>query len=120
MLHERCDPVTVQLPSAEPVLPRLWRLRQNGKEAHVIEELPEVDAGHVAQEEVLSHSVLSFFAFGGARRFELFHVLNLNFRPSYVVPSSVAHGIKVVHPMFRGYTQQVCASNQPEHWAQKS
>ena len=28
-------------------------------------------------------------------------------RPSYVVPSSVAHGIKVVHPMFRGYSQQV-------------
>lgn len=28
-------------------------------------------------------------------------------RPSYVVPSSVAQGIKIVHPMFRGYTQQV-------------
>ncbi|RUS80446.1 hypothetical protein EGW08_011815 [Elysia chlorotica] len=27
-------------------------------------------------------------------------------RPSYVVPSGVVSGIKAVHPMFRGYTQQ--------------
>lgn len=27
-------------------------------------------------------------------------------RPSYVVPSGIANGIKAVHPMFRGYTQQ--------------
>ncbi|XP_064616087.1 LOW QUALITY PROTEIN: ubiquitin carboxyl-terminal hydrolase 20-like [Liolophura sinensis] len=27
-------------------------------------------------------------------------------RPSYVVPSGVSSGIKVVHPMFRGYSQQ--------------
>ncbi|XP_025112391.1 ubiquitin carboxyl-terminal hydrolase 20-like isoform X3 [Pomacea canaliculata] len=27
-------------------------------------------------------------------------------RPSYVVPSNIVSGIKVVHPMFRGYTQQ--------------
>ena len=27
-------------------------------------------------------------------------------RPSYIVPSSVFHGIRIVHPMFRGYTQQ--------------
>ncbi|ELT95284.1 hypothetical protein CAPTEDRAFT_97991, partial [Capitella teleta] len=27
-------------------------------------------------------------------------------RPSYVVPSSVSQGIKFIHPMFRGYTQQ--------------
>lgn len=27
-------------------------------------------------------------------------------RPSYVVPSSISYGIKVVCPMFRGYTQQ--------------
>ena len=29
------------------------------------------------------------------------------FRLSYVVPSGIVNGIKVVHPMFRGYTQQV-------------
>uniref|UniRef100_A0A8C9G5I1 Ubiquitin carboxyl-terminal hydrolase n=1 Tax=Pavo cristatus TaxID=9049 RepID=A0A8C9G5I1_PAVCR len=28
-------------------------------------------------------------------------------RPSYVVPSSLSHGIKLVNPMFRGYAQQV-------------
>ena len=28
-------------------------------------------------------------------------------RLSYVIPSSVVHGIKQVHPMFSGYTQQV-------------
>lgn len=27
-------------------------------------------------------------------------------RSSYLVPSSIAHGIKIVHPMFRGFTQQ--------------
>uniref|UniRef100_A0A8B9PHM4 Ubiquitin carboxyl-terminal hydrolase 20 n=1 Tax=Apteryx owenii TaxID=8824 RepID=A0A8B9PHM4_APTOW len=27
-------------------------------------------------------------------------------RPSYVVPSSLSHGIKLVNPMFRGYAQQ--------------
>uniref|UniRef100_A0A4W3JJC8 Ubiquitin carboxyl-terminal hydrolase n=1 Tax=Callorhinchus milii TaxID=7868 RepID=A0A4W3JJC8_CALMI len=27
-------------------------------------------------------------------------------RPSYVVPTSLAHGIKLVNPMFRGYAQQ--------------
>lgn len=27
-------------------------------------------------------------------------------RPSYVIPNSVVNGIKVVHPMFRGYSQQ--------------
>ncbi|XP_030063707.1 ubiquitin carboxyl-terminal hydrolase 20 isoform X1 [Microcaecilia unicolor] len=27
-------------------------------------------------------------------------------RPSYVVPTSLSHGIKLVNPMFRGYTQQ--------------
>ncbi|XP_035684989.1 ubiquitin carboxyl-terminal hydrolase 20-like isoform X1 [Branchiostoma floridae] len=27
-------------------------------------------------------------------------------RPSYLVPVSIAHGIKMVNPMFRGYTQQ--------------
>lgn len=27
--------------------------------------------------------------------------------PSYVVPSSLSHGIKLVNPMFRGYAQQV-------------
>ncbi|XP_014673946.1 PREDICTED: ubiquitin carboxyl-terminal hydrolase 33-like isoform X2 [Priapulus caudatus] len=27
-------------------------------------------------------------------------------RPSYVVPSSISYGIKIVHPMFKGYTQQ--------------
>lgn len=27
-------------------------------------------------------------------------------RPSYVVPTSVSHGIKLVNPMFRGYAQQ--------------
>lgn len=29
-------------------------------------------------------------------------------RPSYVVPTSLFHGIKLVNPMFRGYAQQVC------------
>uniref|UniRef100_A0A8C5V7E3 Ubiquitin carboxyl-terminal hydrolase n=1 Tax=Microcebus murinus TaxID=30608 RepID=A0A8C5V7E3_MICMU len=28
-------------------------------------------------------------------------------RPSYVVPTSLSHGIKLVNPMFRGYAQQV-------------
>ena len=27
--------------------------------------------------------------------------------PSYVVPTSLSHGIKLVNPMFRGYAQQV-------------
>lgn len=27
--------------------------------------------------------------------------------PSYVVPSTLSHGIKLVNPMFRGYAQQV-------------
>ena len=29
------------------------------------------------------------------------------FRPSYTIPSGVVNGIKIVHPMFRGYAQQV-------------
>lgn len=33
-------------------------------------------------------------------------------RPSYVVPTSLSHGIKLVNPMFRGYAQQVGASTQ--------
>lgn len=35
-----------------------------------------------------------------------FFSLYLN-SPSYVVPSSLSHGIKLVNPMFRGYAQQV-------------
>lgn len=27
--------------------------------------------------------------------------------PSYVVPSSLSHSIKLINPMFRGYAQQV-------------
>ena len=34
-------------------------------------------------------------------------------RPSYVSPSAVANGIKTVHPMFRGYTQQVIELSPP-------
>ena len=33
--------------------------------------------------------------------------LSLASRPSYVVPTSLSHGIKLVNPMFRGYAQQV-------------
>lgn len=33
-------------------------------------------------------------------------------RPSYVVPTSLSHGIKLVNPMFRGYAQQVGTSTQ--------
>ena len=32
------------------------------------------------------------------------------FRPSYVVPYNIVHGIKERHPMFKGYTQQVSES----------
>ncbi|XP_034094758.1 ubiquitin carboxyl-terminal hydrolase 20 isoform X3 [Gymnodraco acuticeps] len=35
-------------------------------------------------------------------------------RPSYVVPTSLSHGIKLVNPMFRGYAQQVGASTQQD------
>ncbi|XP_068562753.1 ubiquitin carboxyl-terminal hydrolase 20 isoform X1 [Cebidichthys violaceus] len=35
-------------------------------------------------------------------------------RPSYVVPTSLSHGIKLVNPMFRGYAQQVGASSQQD------
>ncbi|CAB1318836.1 unnamed protein product [Coregonus sp. 'balchen'] len=35
-------------------------------------------------------------------------------RPSYVVPTSLSQGIKLVNPMFRGYAQQVGASSQQE------
>ena len=29
------------------------------------------------------------------------------YRPSYLVPNGVVSGIKLVHPMFRGFAQQV-------------
>ncbi|XP_061787795.1 ubiquitin carboxyl-terminal hydrolase 20 isoform X1 [Nerophis lumbriciformis] len=35
-------------------------------------------------------------------------------RPSYVVPTSLSHGIKLLNPMFRGYAQQVGASTQQD------
>ncbi|KAM7368784.1 hypothetical protein PAMP_013091 [Pampus punctatissimus] len=35
-------------------------------------------------------------------------------RPSYVVPTSLSHGIKLVNPMFRGYAQQVGTSSQQD------
>ncbi|KAM4634730.1 ubiquitin carboxyl-terminal hydrolase 20 isoform 3-T4 [Polymixia lowei] len=35
-------------------------------------------------------------------------------RPSYVVPTSLSHGIKLVNPMFRGYAQQVGAGFQQQ------
>ncbi|KAL0965180.1 hypothetical protein UPYG_G00277830 [Umbra pygmaea] len=35
-------------------------------------------------------------------------------RPSYVVPTSLSQGIKLVNPMFRGYAQQVGASSQQD------
>ncbi|KFO31926.1 Ubiquitin carboxyl-terminal hydrolase 20 [Fukomys damarensis] len=34
-------------------------------------------------------------------------------RPSYVVPTSLSHGIKLVNPMFRGYAQQVPGARVP-------
>lgn len=37
-------------------------------------------------------------------------------RPSYVIPNGVVTGIKVVHPMFRGYSQQV---KVVENWLKK-
>ncbi|EPQ06420.1 Ubiquitin carboxyl-terminal hydrolase 20 [Myotis brandtii] len=36
-------------------------------------------------------------------------------RPSYVVPTSLSHGIKLVNPMFRGYAQQVGICAAPGH-----
>ncbi|ELV11787.1 Ubiquitin carboxyl-terminal hydrolase 20 [Tupaia chinensis] len=35
-------------------------------------------------------------------------------RPSYVVPTSLSHGIKLVNPMFRGYAQQHGPLSAPE------
>ena len=44
------------------------------------------------------HRILAFIM--------LIILLLLVFRRSYLVPSTVAQGIKTIHPMFRGYTQQ--------------
>ncbi|XP_067106317.1 ubiquitin carboxyl-terminal hydrolase 20 isoform X1 [Osmerus mordax] len=35
-------------------------------------------------------------------------------RPSYVVPTTLSHGIKLVNPMFRGYAQQVGGTSQQD------
>jgi hypothetical protein len=39
----------------------------------------------------------------------LMSYLFIIFRLSYTIPSGVVNGIKIVHPMFRGYAQQVCS-----------
>ncbi len=73
--------------------------------------IPQRMSFNVKQKLAMSPAVI-FFAVGIT--IDTFLYMYICFRPSYVVPSTVAHGIKLVHPMFRGYTQQV--NERCQYW----